>query len=148
MFKIGKNSYFLGDNGFWFIEEHKDFHGGYHDYMVFPITREEVREIVKNNNIILDDKERETLEDNSLEVSIKEELHMRDLTLKELKCWIESSYKMGTNPIPKLKEVLNEICDVNIINTKEKEKFQGNKPTLVCWLNPEDMSVELEFYTP
>ena len=147
MFKIDKNSYFLGDNGFWFIEEHKDSYGGYRDYMVFPITREEVREIVKNNNIILDDKERETLEDNSLETAIKEELHMRDLTLEKLKCWIESSYKMGMNPIPRLKEVLGSFCDIKIGNKKEN-KFQGNKPTLVCWLNPEDMSVELEFYTP
>ena len=148
MFEIGKNSYFIGNNGFWFIKEHKDSYGGYRDYMVFPITREEVKEIVKNNNIILDDEERKTLEDNSLETAVEEELHMRDLTVEKLKCWIESSYKIGTNPIPKLQEILDKICDVKIANIKEKNKFQGNEPTLVCWLNPEDMSVELEFYTP
>ena len=153
MFTVGRSTYFMGGNNLWY-EEYQNCindtcHCVSHDrFTITPITRDEVKRVINKNVVTLSGSEELSLMDKSLETAVAERFHVLDLSVDDVRYWVEINFKFNLDPIPKLREILNGVCDVEIAYTAGNAKFFNNKPTLVCWVNSSDMSVEFEFYTP
>ena len=100
-------------------------------------TQEEANELFRN----------QTLEDKILE---KFQL-LGFENWEAVETWCGNCYKIGMNPLPKLREHLKNLCEVGFAydNRDQGWFWDAKTPKLVCWLSqdadsPENTSVSLE----
>ena len=111
------------------------------------ITREEAIKELGKNISKLPEEEREDLLNPSLEQRIEEVLSLRGFTLEETEKWCADCYNMDTNPLPKLREHLQGVCEVAFMYDQQEAGYASDTNTLVCKLyqteNPKDIDVTL-----